>query len=353
MYADFIAKHIARSNRNLLLVNAAILVVIAGTIGMNWRYAANFVRRDQPTTAAQLGAITDASALRQYFVRVTGEKSAATGMREVEVHTNHGVETSRNVTAEFLYLRVGGKLLVVRAAPAQVGSLQFSGALQPLRADVQARLVDEVIAIQPALKGMILPVMLDTTGYRTAGWWMLAIGGPLGLLAIWNLFRWTQRNGNAGLHPIGKALQHYGEPQSVSEAIENEVRASDRISLGPLTLTQSWLFGQWAFGLRIFKVDDIVWVFKKVTKHYHAFIPTGKTYSMIVHTRAGKRVEISAKEKPIDATLEQIRTRAPWIINGFDARLAKVWQKEKQEVINAADQRKAAAGTQKAVPAHA
>jgi hypothetical protein len=76
-----------------------------------------------------------------------------------------------------------------------------------------------------------------------------------------------------------------------------------------------------------------------VTKHSVNFIPTGKTYSVILTGRHRQRIEEQMKEKAVNDLTMEIANRVPWAIFGFDKNLEQAWKKDPQGVITAVDTR--------------
>jgi hypothetical protein len=74
--------------------------------------------------------------------------------------------------------------------------------------------------------------------------------------------------------------------------------------------------------------DEIIWIYKKRTKHSVNFIPTGTTYSLVLRDTRGKTAEMSAPEQNIDAYLVSLREQAPWVIFGYNGELEKLYKKQ-------------------------
>src|SRR4029077_17209446 len=79
-------------------LTAALGVAIAF---FNTRYIANFVRGPFNIGAAELARMGDVTTAPHYFVRIAGTKAMDTGLQEVSVESQNGVETGRNVTANY------------------------------------------------------------------------------------------------------------------------------------------------------------------------------------------------------------------------------------------------------------
>jgi hypothetical protein len=87
-------------------------------------------------------------------------------------------------------------------------------------------------------------------------------------------------------------------------------------------------------------VEDLVWIYKKVTKHSVNFIPTGKTYSVILVGRHKQRTEEQMKDHAVNELLVQLAGKVPWALFGFDQNLDKAWRKDPAGVIRMVDLRR-------------
>jgi hypothetical protein len=115
---------------------------------------------------------------------------------------------------------------------------------------------------------------------------------------------------------------------------------SPHISYGKLHLTLSWLIKRRLFDTWISPLDDIVWAYKKVTKHSINFIPTGKSYTAILVGRHRQRIEVKLSNKTADEILNELAIRVPWAIYGFSRDLERVWKSDPGGFIAAVDQRR-------------
>jgi hypothetical protein len=88
----------------------------------------------------------------------------------------------------------------------------------------------------------------------------------------------------------------------------------------------------------------VIWAYKKVTKHYTNFIPTGKSYAVVICSRDGRSLEITSKQKKADGMLEELARRWPWILLGYSDELAAAWKSNRDAVIGVVDARCQEAG---------
>ncbi len=340
MWDNYIGTHIRRANRNLLLVNAGLLLLLALCAGVSERYWQNFFRGPRPISVSSLIAVQDPDKLAQYYVTVNGEKCFDTDVTEVEQSKDKysGTVRSEHTTAHYLLLKVGDKALLVKANDAALNT-EFKGALVPIPLETRGHTIDKLAAENPKLADRFLPMMLDATDFKTEGYIGLAVGTPLFALALWNVLKALRRGSESDAHPILKTLGAYGDPRDVSAQIDNDMRMGAQ-SYGAAALSQNWLTQRKTFGLDVQRVEDIAWAYKKVTQHRTNFIPTGKTFAAVICDRNGGVKEVSGSAKNIDALLNGLGARLPWIAMGFDKELQTWWAKDRAGLIAAVDQRR-------------
>ena len=327
-----------RANRNMLLVNGGILAVIILVIAGNYRYCANFVLGCQSISSAELAAITSPEQRWRNFVSVSGTKSVNTEYRDVVNHMEGSRVVSTEIKDEYILLRAGDRILLVKAAPGKE-KLEYSGELVPTTDRVKDDLLRPLAAEDADLARTILPFTLNAADYRSSGYTMLIIGLPLLALALWNCLKAMRRISEIQLSPVWKHLAVYGNAEQLSQQIEAELQTGMIRKYGKLQIAQQWMVRRKTFSTWVSPVGDLVWIYKKVTKHSVNFIPTGKTYSVVLVGRHRQRIEEQMKEKAADEMLADLTARVPWAIFGFDQNLDRAWRKDPQSVIAAVDAR--------------
>src|SRR5215813_560929 len=131
--------------------------------------------------------------------------------------------------------------------------------------------------------------MLDAKDYNGAGWVGLVLGIPLLGLGLWNLKKLVSRKREPLLHPVMRALERFGHPNAVAAQIDADVRANIVSPvLNKAAATPTWLLHPSKFGLQVLAMAELVWAYKHVTKHYTNFVPTGKTFRLMVADRQGR-----------------------------------------------------------------
>jgi len=131
----------------------------------------------------------------------------------------------------------------------------------------------------------------------------------------------------------------YGNAEQLSQQIEAEFQPAMIRKYGKLQITPQWMVRRKMFSTWVSPVGDLVWIYKKVTKHSVNFIPTGKTYSVVLVGRHRQRTEEQMKEKAVNEMLGDLAARVPWALFGFSKELETAWTKNPASVIASVDAR--------------
>lgn len=340
MTSDWVHDAARRANRNLLMVNGCMVIVLLGIVALQGRYFYNFVAGSQKIEAGELVGLTSPSQRTRNFVTVHGDKSALTGYQDIVRRIDKATQrvVSTEVKAEYVFLKVQDKLLVVKARPG-AARLDYSGALSPLPAGFQQDYLGPLLAKRPEFNGRILPFELDAAEYLNPGIAFMILGLPLGALAVWNCIKAMRRSSNESEMPAVSALAAYGNVDQLCMEIDSE-RKLQNIRYGDLQVTQSWIMRQGFFSVWLCPMDDLAWVYKKVTKHSVYFIPTGRTFAVIIYTGHRRRMEVNMPEPLANQLITGLVTRAPWAIYGFSPATDKAWRKDTQSFLRTVAERK-------------
>jgi uncharacterized protein DUF6709 len=331
----YIAQQIRRTNRNALTFAGIVLLLLVLATGASWRYLYNFFRGPFPLDPFQLLTVTDPASLKQVFVTIPAGEVLDTG----------GAEEENGVTkAKFVAVVVGHRFLLVKAPAGGVGK-EISGELTTIPEEVRSKIVTPTEASQAELQVSFLPVMLNASeGFRSDGYWGLGIGLFFAVVAV--LVLRSNYSSDPATHPITRRLQKLGPPLELAANIDQEMNSGQVLKFGSSAmLTPSWLLSPSAFSLKVLRLQDLVWFYKKVTQHRVNFVPVGKTYSVMLWDRykTVSLVEVGRKEEQGNSLLQELVQRAPWALAGYSADLFKLWQKDFRGVVAAVDERKARA----------
>lgn len=334
MEDGYIAQQIRRCNRNSLAFFAVTMALLLLAGAASWRYLYNFFRGPFPTDPFQLLTVNDPGTLRQYFVTIPAGEPINTGGSE---------EEDGQTKARFVAVVVGHRFLLVKAPLNE--QKKFTGELTTIPEEVRSKIVAPSEASQEGLQGSFLPVMLDASdSFRTAGFVGLGFGLLLAVIAAMILR--TGYSSDPARHPIALRLQTLGPGMDLAANIDQEMNSGQALKFGSsAVLTPSWLLGPGTFSLKLLRLQDLVWFYKKVTQHRVNFVPTGKTYSVVLWDRSKTTflIEMGRNQTAGDALLQELVRRAPWAIAGYGADLQKLWVKDYRQVVAAVEERKARA----------
>jgi hypothetical protein len=130
----------------------------------------------------------------------------------------------------------------------------------------------------------------------------------------------------------------YGDVEQLASQVDQELQ-TQKTKYKSLSLTRSWMVRKATFNTWVSPVGDLAWAYKKVTKHYTNFIPTGKTYAVVIVGRHRQRIEVQLSQKNTDQLLGELAGRVPWALFGYSKEIEGTWQKDPGGLVAAVDAR--------------
>ena len=112
----WIVKRIRTTSLRRLIVWSLALVGALILATSDQRYIANFLRGPYALAQADLDSIRDVTLTPRYYARVAGDRVIDTGIRQYTIHTQNGIETSREESGAYDAFAIGNRFLVVRTA---------------------------------------------------------------------------------------------------------------------------------------------------------------------------------------------------------------------------------------------
>jgi hypothetical protein len=309
----------------LFLVVTAIVVWICAA---NSAYLKVFFKGPPPATVADLDAAQNADSSNQPiatpYVTVTGDKVLNAGVEEVT--TTDGV--IKNVSAGFYALRVGDRILIVKSG--KTPSTTVGGELGSMPFDLKSELFPP--GTDPADEAVFYPLLLDATyresGYAGAFWALLAEG----LFGFFGFRSWRRLSGQVE-HPAITRAKAWGDLAVTSAEVERELEMAVKVKGGGWTLTQNYAVKNARLSFDLFRLDNLVWVYKKATKRRVNFIiPAGTTYAAQLNFSDGQ-AEVVGKQKKVDELLAMASERAPWAVKGHSDDLAKFYKSSRNSFV--------------------
>jgi hypothetical protein len=302
----------------LFLVVTAIVVWI---FARNGAYLKVFFKGPPPATAADLDAAEKAAnnlqPIATPYVTITGDKVLNTGLEEET--TYEGVV--KHVSAGYYALRVGDRILIVKSA--KTPSTTVGGDLESMPFDVKSDLFPP--GTDPADEAVFYPLLLDTN-YRESGW----VGAFWALVAevLFGFFAWRSWRRLSGQveHPAVIRAKAWGDLAVTSAEVERELETTVKAKGGGWTLTQNYAVKHLRLSFDLFRLENLVWVYKKVVKRrVYFFIPAGTTYAAVMNFSDG-HAEMAGSQKKVDELLALASERAPWAVKGYTDDLAKFYK---------------------------
>jgi len=337
LQGTYIQRQLARTNRNFFLVGLGLIVAVTSYGVSASRYFYNFFKGPVEMSAEAIATVRSPETLERYFVSIKGDDSIDSGLQYVEKQVSQsGVVESQTVKAGYSILVLGKRFLIVKRAPAD-NSKQYEGALMDLPADVHSQIITPLLPDYPNAEAAFLPMMLDATGFRDEGYIAAAICIPVLLCALWIIWRVRTRIENPLRHPILNSLSRYGSLANSARQIDAE---SNGKRLGEVVLGQTWILLPSLFFLRVYHIPNVIWAYKKVTKHSVNFIPTGKSYATVIVDRYGNPLELSATEAKANEILRVLCDKVPWAVFGFSEELSSAARADWAGFVAAVDERR-------------
>lgn len=332
---SWISKRIRAISLRRVVAWTVVLVVGLLLATSDHRYVANFFRGPYPLARADLDSISDVGLTPRYYARVAGEKVLDTGIRQYRVRTRNGVETGREESGAYRALVLGNRFLVVRTAGAE--SQTVEGKLVPWPSELENQLFDS--KEMQSLRGNFYPFYLDGDSFRRPGYVVIIIAVLFLALFFWQAIpAWRALRDPEG-HPLFKRVAAWGDPIGVAVEAEREYEHAMMKGGNGWRLGSKYLMQSTFFTFNVLRFHDVLWAYKKITKHSVNFIPTGKTYEAIVACYGGTAT-ISAKEKQVHELLTYVQSRSPWAVFGFSQELATTYAKHQQDFANGVEQRR-------------
>ncbi|HEX7425414.1 MAG TPA: hypothetical protein VF311_16220 [Terriglobales bacterium] len=298
------------------------------------RYITNFLSGPFDLGQAELDSVDDISVAQRYFARVTGSKAVDTGIQEITVHKRGEVETSRSVSGVYYALVVGDRLLLVKGSAGALTTAE--GELKVIPAVLDRQLFDSVAML--AIRNRFYRFYLDDASFRLPGY--CAVGAALlfgFLLLRYGVPAWRQLQ-DPSSHPVVRRVASWGDPIGVALDAEREAASPRHKSRGWL-MTEKYLIQSSFFTFDLLRITDLVWAYKRVTRHSVNFIPTGKTYEG-VFACYGRTAIVKGRQKTVDAMLAFAAERVQWAVFDFSNKLQRLFNKDNRGFCAAVEQRR-------------
>jgi len=187
---------------------------------------------------------------------------------------------------------------------------------------------------------LVVAVFLAAVGVAAFVWgdgtfpWFVAValgsvGVVLGMCIVAGMI-WPR------CHLMLRRLSAFGPPHEIAGAIDAELALPEKVaqfgrpvrsfrvsSTGkfPILVTPSWIVQFGEFSLRIARLDEIQWFYKKTLTQRYDFGVKDRWHSLVVHARSGRADEFTQTESEVDRLVEFLRVLLPGVAYGFPGSL--------------------------------
>lgn len=300
------------------------------------RYLSNFLHGPFDLGAAELDSIHDITTTPRYFVRVSGSKIIDTGIRQYTVHTSGGVETSRSEYGAFYALVVGEKFLIAKTG-APSGANVVEGELAPWPAELR----DQVLESKEmrAVLQRFYPFYVSDESFRATGYLLIALAVVFTFFFVRNAVPAWQHFRDPATHPLLERVRSWGNSLAVAAEVEPEFRSPRYKGGNGWRVGEKYLIQSKLFVFDVLRLQDLLWAYKKVTRHSINFIPTGKTYEAILACHGGTAA-MRGTEKRVHEILAFAQQRVPWVVLGYTPEVETLFKKKRSEFGNLVERRR-------------
>jgi len=151
--------------------------------------------------------------------------------------------------------------------------------------------------------------------FRLPGYLAIGVVLVLGFLFVrYGIPAWRHYR-DPGTHPLLARIGPWGDPLGVAVEVERDF-GTPRYKASGWRIGDKYLVQSPFLMFNVLRLRDLLWAYKKVTKHSVNFIPTGKTYEAIL-TCYGGAATIRRKQQQVDEILAYVRQRVPWALLGY------------------------------------
>lgn len=328
-WTNWTETQVMRATRNSLIWNGFSLAAWLMLVWLLSDYLFWFCSGPAAVTDTQLLDLIDQNRQRALIGYVELKNRILLPTDWQEVSTRDGKPYS---TVPYFLMPTGERHLILVMAKSATDAGHLIGPLSEAR-DIDLRVLARITQKHPELKDRIVPVVLNHVATFTVfGYALLVILIPWGAYASWNLVRAALARIHPSQHPIERQFCRWGDGPALVDRFNDEIRRDTALRFGKAILTDSWIARPTVFGATCVFLDEIVWAYAlhRSTENF-----------AVLQQRTGRTTAIFLSSSDSTALISALATRAPWIVLGFDQQRLKVWLKNRAEIVEMSDQRRA------------
>ena len=314
-------QQIGSKRRNFLMLWTVILVVLLGVCLFYFVPSANYVFSDP--IRADYNSI--------YTYGLSPEKAQYVITLEPEnIYTFQTVYMEGETITEYFIalLNDEGDFVLAEITTADFESetlTELKGYFVPLEEDVKASIIEDLMQIDFTYEDAvaIMPSNLFKVEDKAGPLYVLLVAIILlFILVAITLIKWLTFNLDQYLE---KQLSKYGDVDPMIKSLE---MTPINFQHPDVAFTSTHMIISQSTGVKAVKIDELLWAYKFIQKRKSLMVITvSKTTSLVLNTINESR-KFNMPEREVDAALETVATKMPWVVCTFSEDLKKMYNKD-------------------------
>jgi hypothetical protein len=205
------------------------------------------------------------------------------------------IENKKNINKDIGSKKNNSKFIAISTEKSEIGDIEHLKFLGNANKYISS------VLIEKSQRRLYAGYVIFLTGLLVFVFWSNIIGFIF--ICLGGLVIWRRRDDlEDKKHFVYKFVEE--NYSSINEFSQDLIKSYEDgvIKLGSYHLTNKFLFRNNFFSIEIYPLSQLNWIYKKVTRHSINFIPTGKTYNIVLHF-SSRVIEVSGSEEWIDSLL--------------------------------------------------
>lgn len=333
MYNNIIFHEIKRILRNILLISGVALIISFAYLLRITLSFSTILRGPETIDIDNITKTKHRNPSNNDYVTVTGEKIYNLQRSYTESDINDG-ELETNLKGKYFALRKGNKIIVGLVPKDEKADIVLSGFLYKLDDNETERfknIVEECSAVadddEYGNKPVIIPYMIDGLIYDDYNNILIISASIVFVISLIFFIRCIVQWFKPERNKIYNKLRIYGKPDEVINSIETDAKIYEPVTYGKTIIFNNWIINKTAFGIKVVKIDKLIWVYKNIIKQrLNYIIPCGKEYSLMLCLGNREIINFKTSNKNVDKIMYKLKDCHPWIVFGYSEQLKSMWE---------------------------
>ena len=174
-----------------------------------------------------------------------------------------------------------------------------------------------------------------------SGWPGILLLAPY-IVTLWLFFRPTYNLAkDISQHPVVQTVEKWTDRDRIIASAQRESDTSVLFKKNGIAITRNFVIVRHATTFNLFRLDHLLWGYRKQTTYRMNLIPYMKSHEAVLHFEVGD-LSISAPKKYVNDVLEHCRKTVPWAFFGYDAELQQAFNHSRKTVTDVVFKRRVA-----------